>query len=1291
MAMDASLYKILVVEDDLGLATLVAKCLEREGFVTALAANGAQAIDYLSQEQDVFMLLDYKLGDMNAGKLIEILNSRNLSVPFIVLTGHGNETVAVDMMKLGARDYVVKTVSFLDLLPIVVRQVITKLGLEKELERTQEALRKEKTHLLNNIPDLVFQVDLDGNFTSLNPAVTNILGYHCDEMPGKNIAEFLHPDEIKFVKNDHQAVINGQKILRHPIRFLHRDGSIRWLEGNIVTLYDRQKRPAGISAIYQDITQKKLAHDALNQAQERNILLADTSPSIVLELDLNYRVISYNKAAGQFFSFAENNRSSETSCTDFFSNNWHGSVNKALDAAQNGRKAQITAQMTGTDEQLHWFDIVFSPLKNSDGSVINIIATAWDVSARVKREDDIQRTLVKKERLAEEAAILQEISLAATYVDDMDSNRVIETAMTKSLEHIRSYAAFGYIVNNLDNVEPVCQSKDITDELMDRFNGLLTENKVGSVIKSLRTPKRIENTAIYDVAGYNIVVHEMFDSAVIVPLVNGGKCHGFLVFIDTSEKLEESMEFFRLIGHCAGLAIANVQVFLSTSTSLKHRMVQLENFSRLSLIATGREQVSEALEAIIESSVSFLRGEAGIVLLYNKPAGILFGVAGTGLISEDIHTLTLSESSSLAWQCLRQKQTMYCRDINDPEQPIDNGLASLTEKSLLCVPLVDNDEAIGIAVIIDQGSPFDASHTGVLEAFSRLAVQAIHHIRLTEKATELDQKLAEIRKISRTIRSSRDINSALRQVCQGAIDIIGAEMAWIGVLTKDVNQIAYRTHAGRGAEYLEQVKIPLDDTSKAIGPTASSIVTGEPAIINNMITDDRMQKLAKEQNFNSCCAVPIMSKNEPLGSLTLFHSQPGVFSDQNVTLLEEFSDLAATAIANVRLRRTLLESESLKEIILQSVTQALVLVDWTGSIVTANIAAEKLFNRKASAFKNRYYTDIFTENNPVSNLIAKWLHDRSVEQNSQGWLELSNERKLFISAEASSVVVESMPCLNLTITDLTMQKKMNASLEHAAKLTSVGHVATQIAHEIGNPLTLISSQIQRMVQDEQADIGRLRSLLGHVDRITSLIRRFSDLGRKSRLCIVPEPIEPIIDNILSLISFSKPFHRVTIEKHISPGLEPIELDRNKITQVLLNLLLNAADACQDKGRIVITANKKAVPLEINNEKTLSDFLVISIKDNGSGIEPDAYKHIFEPFYTTKQVGKGTGLGLSVSLAIIDQHQGWINVDTKAGEGSTFSVYLPMSKKACRKSTTAIKDIDYAGVRDDKRQKTDFGV
>jgi two-component system NtrC family sensor kinase len=436
-----------------------------------------------------------------------------------------------------------------------------------------------------------------------------------------------------------------------------------------------------------------------------------------------------------------------------------------------------------------------------------------------------------------------------------------------------------------------------------------------------------------------------------------------------------------------------------------------------------------------------------------------------------------------------------------------------------------------------------------------------------------------------------------------------------------------------------------------------------------------MRRLAREYGFNSCCAVPILSKNEGLGAITLFHSSPDIFTEQNISVLEEFSDQAAIAISNVQLRRTLIESESLKEIILQSVNEAIVLVDWTGSIITANIAAQKLLDRKKSDVKNFYYSDVFGEDNPVSEPITKWLHDRSIEDNSQGWLELKDDRKVFLSVDVSSVVVEGMPCLHLTMTDLTMQKKMNASLEHAAKLSTVGHIATQIAHEIGNPLTLISSQIQRMVRDETTDIAQLRNLLGHIDRISSLIRRFSDLGSKRPLLTSPEAIEPIIENILGLISFSRPFDGVEISKEFTSGLPLVEMDKNKITQVLLNMLLNAADACDGHGKITIEAKVKSVPIEINNERTESDYLLVSISDDGSGIEPATLKRIFEPFYTTKAMGKGTGLGLSVSLAIIDQHQGWINVESEVSKGSMFSIYLPM-KKAAVKKKIAIEEVSY---------------
>ena len=242
---------------------------------------------------------------------------------------------------------------------------------------------------------------------------------------------------------------------------------------------------------------------------------------------------------------------------------------------------------------------------------------------------------------------------------------------------------------------------------------------------------------------------------------------------------------------------------------------------------------------------------------------------------------------------------------------------------------------------------------------------------------------------------------------------------------------------------------------------------------------------------------------------------------------------------------------------------------------------------------------------------------------------------------------------------LRLHKKMQNSLEHADKFLKAGHIASQIAHEIGNPLTLISSQIQRMAcQKLPTDPDRMNKLLEHVDRISSLIKELSDLGRRSPLVAWPESIDPIIDDALDLAAHGKQFENIKVRKQLSPNLPSVNIDKNKITQVLLNLLLNAADACQDNGSITIKTDTKEVVLKIEDRHVATEYLTISIKDSGKGIDPAEMEQIFEPFFTTKAPGKGTGLGLAVSLSIIRQHNGWINVQSKPGKGAKFTIYLP---------------------------------
>ena len=243
---------------------------------------------------------------------------------------------------------------------------------------------------------------------------------------------------------------------------------------------------------------------------------------------------------------------------------------------------------------------------------------------------------------------------------------------------------------------------------------------------------------------------------------------------------------------------------------------------------------------------------------------------------------------------------------------------------------------------------------------------------------------------------------------------------------------------------------------------------------------------------------------------------------------------------------------------------------------------------------------------------------------------------------------------------LDLQKRMDSSLEHADRLLKAGHVASQIAHEIANPLTFISSQLQRMIaEDMPPDAVRLHKLLGHVDRISALIRRLSDLGRQSPLSIAPTSVKPVIENAVDLVAGSDLFRNISIEQVIASDLPPVLIDRDKITQVFLNLLLNAADACDGRGRIRLTAAAKDLSLQAGADQTTARYLTISFADSGTGIAPKNLQHIFEPFFTTKPVGKGTGLGLSVSLSIVHMHHGWIDVDSKPGKGAIFTIYLPV--------------------------------
>ena len=227
----------------------------------------------------------------------------------------------------------------------------------------------------------------------------------------------------------------------------------------------------------------------------------------------------------------------------------------------------------------------------------------------------------------------------------------------------------------------------------------------------------------------------------------------------------------------------------------------------------------------------------------------------------------------------------------------------------------------------------------------------------------------------------------------------------------------------------------------------------------------------------------------------------------------------------------------------------------------------------------------------------------------------------------------------------------NEQLLHAEKLSAIGKLSASIAHEFNNPLYGVMSVIKGLKKGTalaKDDLELVEMAIEECTRMKNLIMDLQDFNRPTSGTMAPMEIHPCIDSILILTKKDFSVRKITITKDYAVQMPAIYAVADQIKQVLLNLLSNAADACEHGGTIRI-----ATGVEKNKK------IFIQIQDSGKGIHPDDLGHIFEPFFTTKPEIKGTGLGLSVSYGIITSHGGTIDVASKLDVGTIFTVTLPI--------------------------------
>jgi len=246
-------------------------------------------------------------------------------------------------------------------------------------------------------------------------------------------------------------------------------------------------------------------------------------------------------------------------------------------------------------------------------------------------------------------------------------------------------------------------------------------------------------------------------------------------------------------------------------------------------------------------------------------------------------------------------------------------------------------------------------------------------------------------------------------------------------------------------------------------------------------------------------------------------------------------------------------------------------------------------------------------------------------------------------------------------------KAAQKKLVQSDRLASLGQLSASVAHEINNPVSGVlnlSMLMQRMLTDDGVPPARLvefRRYLSQVINETSRVGHIvSDLlafSRRGKPQRAPADLNRIVRMTLSLVQHKLKLSNVSVEADLNEGLPPVLCDPSQIQQVVLNLVLNAAEATQSKG-----VDKR--PGRVSVTTFIADGMeMLTVADNGEGIPPENLAKIFDPFFTTKSEGKGVGLGLAVSYGIIQAHGGDIEVKSAAGAGATFTVSLPLEQPA----------------------------
>jgi two-component system, NtrC family, sensor kinase len=461
---------------------------------------------------------------------------------------------------------------------------------------------------------------------------------------------------------------------------------------------------------------------------------------------------------------------------------------------------------------------------------------------------------------------------------------------------------------------------------------------------------------------------------------------------------------------------------------------------------------------------------------------------------------------------------------------------------------------------------------------------------------------------------------------------------------------------------------------RAASEAGTRLVSGHTLNLDDPLAHRRIdgRELERWKESGIHYLVPCVSKEGTIAVMALGQkSSSEPLSSEDMALLSAVAAQAATALENGRLYRQLRvkadELDRMREFsenILESLNDGIAVVNREDRVIRWNRRLEELYGLRHEDAYDRPLSEIF---DPTFFESLRSARRESPDGAAVYRVPLTTRhgeaRRLLVNM-ATTPLRDSDGAIAGTIVvieDISTRVQLEEQLQISEKMASLGLLAAGVAHEVNTPLTGISSYTQMLLQGAEPEDPKTK-VLEKIERQTfraaKIVNGLLNLARPTQVDTGPVDINAVVNDVLSLLEHQLRNGSIQVRKELATSAPLVQGIEYKLQQVFLNLFLNARDAMPKGGWLTVATRGGGAEA------------IVEVADTGSGISADHLSRIYDPFFTTKEIGKGTGLGLSITYGIVQEHGGTITCDSSVGQGTRFTLRLPLASARAADSRAA---------------------